>query len=616
MVLQRGKLNTLWGWAPPGRKITVTLAGRVAATTAGADGRWEVRIEPPSSPGPHTLIVEGPQRVQLDDLLVGDVWLCGGQSNMDFPLAHARDGETAVAAAHHPAIRFFKVAPRAAYGPVSTPRGSWQVCTPRSVADTGLSAVAYFFARRVQAETGVPIGLVQAAVGGTPAESWMSAAALRRAGGFDPSLALIDRLRAAGAPEHGNYIAHWYDEYDIGARGATWAASALDDSGWKRVPVPGAFASLGLHDNPALLWLRREIDLPDPLPPGRARLHLGSIEKMDTAWLNGVWTGASAWVENPRIYDIPAGALKPGRNVLALRVFKVASPEAFLSGPQSLQLELGDGTRIALASDNWRARVSVDARPPHPLPLGFENWPVMPAVLHRGMIEPLAPLAIAGALWYQGEANASRAWQYRTLLPALIADWRSLFQQGDFPFYIVGLPAFTARAAQPGDSDWAELREAQALTARNTPNTALAVTIDSGEADDIHPKDKAIVGERLALLALTDLHGKKIPSRGPALTRVENQAGELVLHFENTAGGLELRDSSSPAFAVAGADRRWSWASARVENDAVIVSSPAVPRPVAVRYAWQSNPPATLFNRAGLPAAPFRTDTWPLSTQK
>jgi sialate O-acetylesterase len=265
---------------------------------------------------------------------------------------------------------------------------------------------------------------------------------------------------------------------------------------------------------------RREVQLPDPLPAGPAKIFLGVIEKMDTTFLNGHWVGASSWVENPRVYAMADGILRPGRNVLAVRVFKVNPDGGFQSPAGTLRLVLGDGTVVPLAGA-WKGAVSVDARLPHPLPLGYENYPTMPSVLYRGMIRPLAPLAITGAIWYQGEANASRAHQYRTLLPAMIHDWRELFGQGDFPFYIVSLPAFMSRRAVPGDDIWAELREAQALTARNVRNVGLAVTIDTGEADNIHPKDKKIVGERLALCALQGTYGQNICAAGPTMTSAE-----------------------------------------------------------------------------------------------
>jgi sialate O-acetylesterase len=253
----------------------------------------------------------------------------------------------------------------------------------------------------------------------------------------------------------------------------------------------------------------------------------------------------------------------------------------------------------------------VDARPPHPLPLTFENYPTMPAILYEGMIQPVAPLAITGAIWYQGEANAERAYQYRTLLPAMIGDWRKLFGQGDFPFYIVSLPAFMPRRDQPGDDAWAELREAQALTARDVKNSGLAVTVDTGDPDNIHPKDKKVVGERLALCALAREYGKKISDAGPTFTSVEHLPGALKLHFSHTVGGLVVKGDKLEEFAVAGRDRQWHWADAKVEGDSVVVSSPMVSDPQAARYAWQANPAATLYNGAGLPAVPFRTDNWP-----
>ncbi len=407
---------------------------------------------------------------------------------------------------------------------------------------------------------------------------------------------------------------HWYDEYDIGLKGSTWAVADLDDSDWKPVKIPGAFSDLGVADVPSVCWFRRQIDLPDPLPEGNASIYLGSVEKMDTTYINGHWVGASSWVENPRVYAIADGILKPGRNTVTLRVFKVNSSGAFLSPADVLRIELGDKTSIPLAGD-WKGKVSVDARPPHPMPLGFENYPTMPSVLYEGMIEPLAPLAIRGALWYQGEANAERAFQYRRLLPAMIGDWRRVFGQGDLPFFIVSLPAFEHRRAQPGDDDWAELREAQAITARDVNNCGLAVTIDTGDPDSIHPKDKKVVGERLALCALSREYGEKIPCEGPTFTSAEHLGGAIKLHFEHTDGGLVIKGDKLEEFSVAGNDRKWHWAEAKLDGDAVVVSSPAVPEPVAARYAWQANPAATLFNSVGLPAVPFRTDDWPGITE-
>jgi sialate O-acetylesterase len=618
MVLQRGKANRFWGWAKPGQTVRVEIAGQSATAVTGPDGRWQATVKVPAPGSPYTVKITGPeQSVVLHEVLIGDVWLCGGQSNMELGLGRVRNGDDEIKSADHPEIRLFMVQKQVSYSPAAVPQGSWKICSPQNVAEGGsggFSGVAYFFGRKLQDELHVPIGLIQDCVGGTPAECWTSPEALHPLKDFDAPLAEMERLHAGGGPEYGSFLMHWLDQYDAGLRSNTWAASNLDDSGWKSVPIPGGFQALGVPDGPAVCWFRREVTLPNSLPPGKATICLGSIEKMDTTYINGQWVGASSWVENPRAYAIDDGVLKPGRNVLAVRVFKLKPQGGFLSKPDALRLVLGDGTVIPLAGE-WRGALSVDARPPHPLPLTFENYPTMPGVLYEGMIQPVAPLAISGAIWYQGEANAERAWQYRTLLPAMIGDWRKTFGQGDFPFYIVSLPAFLHRRDQPGDDAWAELREAQALTAGKVKNSGLAVTIDTGDADNIHPKDKKVVGERLALCALARTYGKKIPSDGPTFSSVEHLPGALKLHFRHLDGGLVVKGDKPEEFAVAGNDRQWHWADARVKGDSVVVSSPLVPNPQAARYAWQANPAATLYNGAGLPAAPFRTDNWPEITR-
>ena len=614
MVLQRGKLIQFWGWARARETVRVEMAGHAAMAMAGPDGRWQAALEAPAPGGPYTVNITGPeQSVVLHEVLVGDVWLCGGQSNMELGLGQARNGADEIKAAEHPEIRLFMVKQHVAYAPAAVPQGSWKICTPQTVASNGwngFSAVAYFFGRKLQDELHVPIGLIEDCWGGTPAESWMSPETLHQLKDFDPLLAEIERLHAKGGPEYGSFLMHWLDEYDVGSQSNNWAAADLDDSGWKTVQVPGGFAELGVADVPSLCWFRKEFTLPDPLPAGQATLCLGPIEKMDTTYLNGQWVGASSWVENPRKYAIKNGVLKPGRNVLAVRVFQLKPQGGFLARPDELHLVLGDQSVIPLAGE-WKGALSADARPPHPLPLTYENYPTMPVVLYQGMIQPVAPLSIRGAIWYQGEANAERAHQYRTLLPAMIGDWRTLFRQGDFPFYIVSLPAFMHHRDQPGDDSWAELREAQALTAQKVKHAGLAVTIDTGDADNIHPIDKQVVGERLALCALAREYGKKIPFAGPTFTSLTHLPGALKLQFNHTEGGLVVKGDKPGEFSVAGKDRQWHWAEARVEGDSVVVSSSDVPDPQAARYAWQANPAATLFNGAGLPAVPFRTDNWP-----
>jgi sialate O-acetylesterase len=611
MVLQRGKKNTIWGWSDPGDKVRVEIAGKHASGVAGPDRRWQVKVQPPGVGGPYTIKISGHQSVELHNVLVGDVWLCGGQSNMQVPLPAARNGEEEVKAANFPEIRFFSVAPHPAYHHTDIVDGAWKVVSPQTA--DHLSAVAYYFARRVQQEIHVPIGLVVDALGGTPAEAWTSNAALRPLKDFDAPLAELEKLAATGAPEYGNYVMHWYDLYDAGIKG-NWAAFDFDDSIWKPVDIPGGFSDLGVPETPAVAWFRKEVVVPDSIPAGPALLFLGSIERMDTAYINGTQVGASAWVENPRVYVIPNGVLKPGKNVVAIRVLKTKPMGGFLAKPEELRVELGDKTSIPLAG-KWKAQLSVDARPPHPLPIGYENWPVMPSVLYEGMLAPIAPLSITGALWYQGEQNSERGFQYRRILPAMIEDWRKLFGQGDFPFYIVSLPTFRRRSATPIDDTWAETRESQAFTAATVRNSCLAVTIDTGDPDNLHPKDKQPVGERLALCALAKQYGERVAYSGPTLASVERLPSAIRLHFTHADGGLVVKDTKVEEFAIAGEDRKWFWADAHIEGDSIIVSSPSAPNPKEVRYAWQSNPAATLFNGAGLPAGPFRTDTWPGITE-
>ncbi|MGH7941369.1 MAG: sialate O-acetylesterase [Limisphaerales bacterium] len=616
MVLQRGKADTIWGWSTPGDVVRVEIAGHKAKAVAGADGRWEARIKPPPAGGPYTLKIDGSrQHVELHEVLVGDVWLCGGQSNMELGLARTRNGSQVISRANHPEIRLFKVASNAAYSPAAVPKGQWKVCSPQTVAeDGGFSAVAYYFGCRIQDDIHVPVGLVEDCLGGTPAEAWTSPETLRHMHDFDAQMAELARLKARGGPEYGNYVMPWYDKYDIGLKGKTWADPDLDDSSWKTVHIPGGFAPLGVPDTPAVCWFRKKVVLPNPLPPGPAFISLGVVQQMDTTYINGQWVGASAWVENPRFYFLNTNVLKPGTNVVVVRVFKTKPDGGFMSRPSVLKIILGNRKTIQLAGE-WKGALSVDARPPHPLPLSFENWPVIPSVLYQGMLEPVAPLAISGVIWYQGEANADHAYQYRTLLPAMIADWRKLFHQGDFPFYIVSLPAFMHHKDEPTESSWAELREAQALTAADTPDCALAVTIDTGDQNNIHPPDKKIVGDRLAYCALNQYYGEKIPYQGPTFVSMKHLPGALKLKFAHTDGGLIAKGGVPEEFAVAGADRKWHWAQAKIVGDAVIVSSRDVPDPVAARYAWQSFPKATLYNRAGLPAVPFRTDDWPGITE-
>jgi sialate O-acetylesterase len=611
MVLQRGKLNTFWGWSTPGQTVRVSVAEKSAQTVVDQDGHWRVAVEVPAPGGPYTVTVKagGDAPVTLNDVMVGDVWLCAGQSNMAVGLRGSLNGAEVAQQADFPGVRLYRVSNHVAYAPVNTVKGGWQVCSPQTAG--GFSAVAFYFARKLHAELGVPIGLVQSAVGGSPAESWISAAALAKTGEFQPQVKLIAELHERRGLEYGSFLMHWLDDHDVGGKDLAWAKPDFNDSSWRTVSIPGGFAELDVPIDPAIVWFRREITLPYPLPSGAVRIYLGVVERMDTVYVNGTWVGASSWVENPRVYTIPTNALKPGRNVIAIRVFKTKPDGGFMSSAETLRVQFGDGAKLALSGE-WKAAVSYDARPPATLPLDVENYPTMPTVLYNGMIAPFTQLAIAGAIWYQGEANTARPpEQYGKLMPALIKDWREQFGQGEFPFYMAGLPAFQPRRTEPSAATdgWTGLREVQARTVRNVRNSGLAVTIDTGEAGDIHPKEKQPVGERLALAALAGHYRKEVAAMGPTLRYMERRSGALALHFDHVEEGLKVRGDELGEFSVRGSDNIWHWARAVLEDrDTVVVSTDQVPEPVAARYAWQSNPAATLFNSADLPATPFRTD--------
>ena len=612
MVLQRGEPDAIWGWSRPGDSVHVRIAAESGTGVAGADGRWQVKITPPPTGGPYTMKVSDDERaVEFRDVMVGDVWICGGQSNMELPLRFTDDSAEVAKEANYPDMRYFTVAAHTAYHPAYSLQGGWKIVSPRTAGR--LSAVGFYFGRKLEQEIHVPIGLVVDSVGGSAGESWASAAALRPLHDYDIPLATLARFTAEGAPAYGDYIMPWYDEYDIGLE-QKWYSPGYVPSGWKSVPLPGGFAGLGVPVTPAVAWFRREITLPNPLPQGPILISLGEIQRMDSVYVNGTFVGASAWVEHPRIYRIPPGVLEPGRNLIAIRIFKTESHGGFLDGPSGFHLTLADHSVIPLAG-TWQGRVSVDARAPHPMPLHFANWPVMPEVLYNGMLVPIAPLSITGAIWYQGEQNSPRGYEYRKLLPAVIASWRRLFGQGGLPFYIVQLPAFGPRSPMPTDDGWADIRESQAIVVATVPHSCLAVSIDTGDPSSLHPGNKKPIGDRLALCALARHYGKRTVDTGPTLSSVKRLPHSIQVRFAHADGGLVAKGGKLEGFSIAGRNRKWHWADARIHGEAVIISSPEVPHPTQVRYAWQSNPRVSLFNRAGLPAGPFRTDTWPLVTQ-
>jgi len=624
MVLQRGATAPLWGRAAPGAEVRVEASWRDGAVTAraAADGRWRLALPLPETPGPHRLVVRCGQEVRvLGDVLVGDVWLCSGQSNMEMtvgPAPHSagpvRDWEEEAAAADLPGIRFFTVARQVALAPAEDCRGTWTVVRPETVGRC--TAAGFFFAREIHRRLGVPVGLLHASWGGTVAEAWTSPTGLAPLGDFATALAELERLRRDPPPPLEERRQAWWrtlEERDPGGAGA-WARAQLDDTAWGRTGLPGPWdTAQGLADFDGVVWYRREFMLPPELTGRELLLETGPIDDMDTVWLDGRRLAGTempgAW-NRPRSYLVPAALARPGRHILALRILDTGGPGGMsgTAGQLRLRPREGGGAPVSLAGSwRWRQGVALAGLPSFPVDAGV--GPNTPTALYHGMLAPLVPYGIRGVLWYQGESNRLRGRQYRRLFPALIRDWRRLWAAPALPFLFVQIAPFAYRGDQ---GQAAELREAQFLTARQVPHSGMVVTLDIGDPRDIHPKDKQEVGRRLALLALHRVYGQaEVVDSGPVFREVRREGARLRVLFDGVHGGLATRDGGPPArLQVAGADRVFRPATGRIEGDTLLVWNPEVLEPLAVRYAWGAADEASLTDASGLPASSFRSDDW------
>ena len=629
MVLQRDVPIPVWGTAKAGEAVTVTLAGQNARAVTGADGRWQVTLPAQPAGGPLEMTISGETTRVLRNVLLGDVWVCSGQSNMEFSVGGVFNAEAEIAAADYPAMRLFTIQKHTAYAPeTDLPEDSyWLACTPDSI--PSFSAVGYFFGRELQRELGVPIGLINTSWGGTVAETWTSREALLAEPVLQDMVTMYDRAIAHIEQLNEDYQQakiKWSDgviPQDPGNTGWAqgWADPATDASEWERMLLPGGWQAQGLNFS-GVFWFRKEVEVPAAWAGKALTLSIGACDKSDVTYFNNVEVGGlsidergDAWCVQ-RVYTVPGELVRAGKNVIAVRVFSNIYQGGMIGPATAMRLTLAgeqDGTIISLKGE-WTYRIEHNfglvatpfGGPPAPPGPDNPNWPTL---LYNGMIAPMLPYAIRGAIWYQGESNAGRGEEYRVLFPTMISDWRHRFGVGDFPFLFVQLANYMEAPVEPGDCPWAELREAQMQTL-SLPNTGMAVTIDIGAADDIHPRNKQDVGRRLALSALANTFGRTdIVYSGPLYDHMTVEGGTIRLHFTH-AGGLNCVGDKLAGFAIAGADRKFVWADAVIDGDTVVVSSPAVSQPVAVRYGWDNNPPCNLYNVANLPASPFRTDTW------
>jgi sialate O-acetylesterase len=615
MILQRDKPIAVWGWADPSERISVSLGSSVRETTTAADGRWSVALPPMFAGGPFTLVVKGKTIIELKDVMLGEVWVASGQSNMTYALSGATGSDEEIPKAIYPEIRFFTVPKNISVTPQEdTLPAAWEICSPDTAKK--FSAVSYFFARDLYKALGVPVGIILSSWPGSQGEEWTDAKSLRR----DPELHPIITQWETSPPNVKSFAAEpvpvhmEFDDFELvpAAAGAKPLSLSNFDDGISRTATGGNW----IYDWDEARNTSFELVAPGRGGTGFAARVAGEFDgaspsrwqaffKQDESPTDlSAYAGIRFWVRGNGLFQLQTiqPTISDWDNYAAETIAATPEWKQFTIRFKDLK-QAGWGVSATLTLNalngfllNILPTVGDPARPP--------------AGLYDAMIAPLEKYAMRGALWYQGEGNAGRAYQYQKLLPALIQGWRSPWGEGDFPFLIVQLPNLGS-SQELGDSDWAELREAQLVTAKTVPNTGLAVTIDVGEAGNLHPPRKAEIGERLALWALGTTYGKKIVYSGPLYESSKIESSRIRVQFQQIGSGLEARGGELKGFAIAGRDRKFHWANASIEGNSIIVSSPDVVAPVAVRYAWAGSPECNLYNKEGLPASPFRTDDWP-----
>jgi sialate O-acetylesterase len=612
MVLQRDKEVKIWGFGDKGEKVFVTIGDQKFSATTGKDGKWMIALPPHKAGGPYTILISGNKNsIELKNVLFGDVWICAGQSNMQFTV----DQTTFPIAdsLKNPQIRIFTASIGMDYVPANDlSGGKWQEASANTIKN--FSAVAYFFGKFLEDSLQIPIGLISDNLGATSVETWMSNESLS---GFPQFQHYYQEYLKPGksfeeiTAEFEKIKPRWEKDYYLKGKGLEekWYLPETDISDWKTMEIPNWWEDKGLGDFDGAVWFRKSFDLPENFKADSFPLALNQIDDYDIVWVNGQKVGEGFGNQNWRNYKVAANILKPKNNVIVVRVFDAGGKGGMYSGAIW-------GNPVLLGNWLYKPGYKIDAATfPKPHVVNVSPFST-PAVLFNANIAPITSLSIKGVIWYQGESNASRAEEYAQLFPAMIKDWRTHFGQGNIPFLFVQLANYMEEAKAPQESDWAELREAQ-KAALKLPNTGMAVAIDIGEANDIHPKNKMEVGKRLGLAALKIAYQKDIVADGPVYESIDIKNDSVIVHFKSGTNHLITKDKYGyvRGFAIAGNDKIFHWAKAFVRNNTVVVYSQKVNDPVAVRYAWSDNPGETdLYNNAGLPAVPFRTDDWPLKT--
>ena len=610
MVLQREKPIVIWGWASPKEKVTIQFNKQTKTAIAGKNGEWKLSLNAESAGGPYQLTIKGKNTVTFNNILVGDVWVCSGQSNMEWSVNDSQDAAKEVSQANYPTIRHFDIPNKVS----STPKnditeGEWKICSPGTVGN--FTAVGYYFARHLTNELNVPIGLINSTWGGTHVETWTSREGFESSDEFKSMIASmptlnLDSLAALKEQQQRKKVEALQGRMEDARAAAQWKDPMFDDSSWKKMRVPDHWERQSLPDVDGVVWFRKTIMLNADQAAQQSNLELGMIDDSDETFVNGKKVGETKNQWNAkRRYTIPPGILKDGKNVIAVRVEDYGWGGGMHGSKDDLKIQVGS-TQIPLDGE-WNFRVeSLMANSG----VGPNSYPTL---LYNAMINPIIPYSIKGAIWYQGESNADRAKQYEKAFPLMITDWRKHWGQGDFPFYFVQLASFNSNnGTSEKGSAWAELREAQTATL-SLPNTGMAVTTDIGDPLDIHPRNKQDVGKRLAAVALSKTYGKNTVSSGPTFKSFDVKENKIVVHFDNIGSGLMVKDKYSylKGFEIAGSDQKFKYAKAQIEGNDVVVYHDDIRQPVAIRFGWADDASDNnLFNKEGFPAVPFRTDRW------
>ena len=610
MVLQRNKPIPVWGWADANEKIEVHFKQQTKTITADATGKWMVKLDAEKAGGPFVLSIKGKNQIVLKDVLVGEVWICSGQSNMEFQMYKLPDFEIQKAQANDVMIRQFLVAQDLSGTPKEELKeGKWTNANAESLKD--FTAVGYFFAQKIYAELKVPIGIINTSWGGTCCENWTRRAALANNNDFKNSVAHIPQVNMDAVFE--TYKKSLLDNiqkvqgFEVSLNNENqFKTPDFNDSKWPEINIPSLWENQQIGNIDGVVWMRKSIVLTVQQAQQGAVLYLSKIDDEDVTYVNGVQVGTNKLWDAPRKYTIPSGVLKEGINVIAVRVTDYTGGGGIYGDASDLKLTFNN-SEIKI-DGAWKFNV-VQVK----IAISPNSFP---SLLYNAMVNPLIPYAFQGVLWYQGEANVWRAHQYKKAFPLLIQDWRTQWGQGDFPFYYVQLSTFDEFGGNSNKgSRWAELREAQSETL-HIKNTGMAVTTDIGNAKDIHPTNKKDVGLRLAAIALNNLYGQKGVFGGPIYKAHQITGKQIVLTFDAIGGGLTTPNNAElKGFEIAGNDKVFHPAKALIIDNKIIVSSDEVLNPLAVRYGWaDDDTEINLFNKEKFPASPFRTDNWELIT--